>query len=190
MDCSPPGSSVHGVSLGKNIGVCCHACPSRESSQPRDWNQVFHIAGDSLPSEPSGKPKNTGVGSLSFSRGTPWHKDWTRISCIAGGFFASWATREFQLYSSWNVLWHCPSLGLEWKLTFSSPVATAEVSRFADVLSATLNMSSFRILSSTTQIPSSPQVLFLVKLLKAHLNLLTRMSGSRWVTTPSCYLGH
>ena len=23
------------------------------------------------------------------------------------------ATREFQLYSSWNILWHCPSLGLE-----------------------------------------------------------------------------
>ena len=27
--------------------------------------------------------------------------------------------------------WHCLSLGLEWKLTFSSPVATAEFSKFA-----------------------------------------------------------
>ena len=25
MDCSPPGSSVHGDSPGKNIGVGCHA---------------------------------------------------------------------------------------------------------------------------------------------------------------------
>ena len=25
MDCSPPGSSVHGDSLGKNIGMGCHA---------------------------------------------------------------------------------------------------------------------------------------------------------------------
>ena len=25
MDCSPPGSSVHGDSLGKNTGVGCHA---------------------------------------------------------------------------------------------------------------------------------------------------------------------
>ena len=25
MDCSPPGSSVHGDSLGKNTGVSCHA---------------------------------------------------------------------------------------------------------------------------------------------------------------------
>ena len=32
---------------------------SRGSSQPRDQTQ-----GDSLPSEPPGKPKNTGVGSL------------------------------------------------------------------------------------------------------------------------------
>ena len=35
---------------------------------------------------------------------------------------------------SLNILWHCPSLGLEWKLTFSSPVATAEFSKFASIL--------------------------------------------------------
>ena len=40
------------------------------------------------------------------------------------------------------------SLGLEWKLTFSSPVATAEFSRFAGILSATLSqyhLSGFEI---------------------------------------------
>ena len=31
-----------------------------------------------------------------------------------------------QLCGSLSILWHCLSLGLEWKLTFSSPVATAE----------------------------------------------------------------
>ena len=40
---------------------------------------------------------------------------------------------------SLNILWHCPSLGLEWKLTFSSPVATAEFSKFADILRAALS---------------------------------------------------
>ena len=30
---------------------------SRGSSQSRDWTQVSHIAGDSLPAEPQGKPK-------------------------------------------------------------------------------------------------------------------------------------
>ena len=40
---------------------------------------------------------------------------------------------------SLNILWHCLSLGLEWKLTFSSPVATAELSKFAGILSAALS---------------------------------------------------
>ena len=44
-----------------------------------------------------------------------------------------------QLWRSLNILWHCPSLGLEWKLTFSSPLATAEFSRFAGILSAALS---------------------------------------------------
>ena len=29
MDCSPPGSSVHGDSLGKNTGVNCHSLLQR-----------------------------------------------------------------------------------------------------------------------------------------------------------------
>ena len=40
-----------------------------------------------------------------------------------------------QLCGSLSILWHCLSLGLEWKLTFSSPVATAEFSKFAGILS-------------------------------------------------------
>ena len=44
-----------------------------------------------------------------------------------------------QLCSSLNILWHCLSLGLEWKLTFSNPVATAEFSKFAGILSAALS---------------------------------------------------
>ena len=43
------------------------------------------------------------------------------------------------LCGSLNILWHCLSLGLEWKLTFSNPVATAEFSKFADILSAALS---------------------------------------------------
>ena len=44
-----------------------------------------------------------------------------------------------QLCGSMSILWHCLSLGLEWKLTFSSPVATAEFSKFAGILSAALS---------------------------------------------------
>ena len=44
-----------------------------------------------------------------------------------------------QLRSSLSIFWHCLSLGLECTLTFSSPVATAEFSKFADLLSGTLS---------------------------------------------------
>ena len=53
-----------------------------------------------------------------------------------------------QLCGSLSILWHCLSLGLKWKLTFSSPVTTAEFSQFAGILSAALSqhhLSGFEI---------------------------------------------
>ena len=96
---------------------------------------------DSLPAEPQGKPKNTGMDNLSllqrifptqrsipglphcrlilyqlshkgsprilewvaypFSRGSSWPRNWTGVSCIAGGFFTislkSYRKREMSL---------------------------------------------------------------------------------------------
>ena len=46
---------------------------------------------------------------------------------------------EHYFASSLNILCHCPSLGLEWKLTFSSPMTTAEFSKFAGLLNAALS---------------------------------------------------
>ena len=45
---------------------------------------------DSLPPEPQGKPKNTGVGSLSLLQQIFGLRNWTRVSWIAGGFFINW----------------------------------------------------------------------------------------------------
>ena len=53
-------------------------------------------------------------------------------------YFAS-AWDECNCVVVWAFFWHCLSLGLEWKLTFSSPVATAEFSKFAGILSATFS---------------------------------------------------
>ena len=44
MDCSPPGSSVHGI-LQARILEWVATSFSRESSWPRDWTEVSHIAG-------------------------------------------------------------------------------------------------------------------------------------------------
>ena len=49
----------------------------------------------------------------------------------------------------------------------------------------TLTASSFRIWNSSTGIPSPPLTLFIVMIPKAHLTSHSRMSGSRWVITPS-----
>ena len=65
MDCSFPESSVHGDSPGKNTGGI--AIPSsRGSSQPRVEPRSPTLQADSLPPKPQGKPKNTGVCSLSL----------------------------------------------------------------------------------------------------------------------------
>ena len=67
MDCSLPGYSVHGDSPGKNTGVGWHVLfqgifPEMEPASPVSPT----LQADSLLSELPGKPKNTGVGSLSF----------------------------------------------------------------------------------------------------------------------------
>ena len=57
------------------------------------------------------------------------------------GFWAlsCWHLKWMQLYSNLNILWHCLSLGLERKLTFSSLMATAELSKFVAIMSAALS---------------------------------------------------
>ena len=52
MDCSPPGSSVHGNSPGKNTGVGCHAF--LQGIFPTQGSNPGLLAwqADSLPSEP------------------------------------------------------------------------------------------------------------------------------------------
>ena len=56
MDCSPQGSSVHGIlQAGILEQVASHF--SKGSSQTRDQTQVSCMQEDSLPSEPPGKPQ-------------------------------------------------------------------------------------------------------------------------------------
>ena len=54
---------------------------------------------------------------------------------------------------------------------------------------STFTASSFRIWNRSTGIPSPPPALFIVMLPKAHLTSHSRMSGSRWVITPSWLSG-
>ena len=59
MDCSPPGSSIHGVLQARILEWV--AMPSSRSSWPSDWTTpcllyLLHWQGSSLPLGPPGKP--------------------------------------------------------------------------------------------------------------------------------------
>ena len=92
VDCNPWGSSVHGVSPGKYTGVGCHAF----------LQGIFPIQGSNpgLPHcqlilhwwSPQGSSRMLGWAAYLFSRGSSWSRNRTGVSCIAGGFFTSWAT--------------------------------------------------------------------------------------------------
>ena len=68
VDCSLPGSSIHGHSPGKNTGVGFHAL-LQGLHAPGTGPRSPTLQADSLPSELPGKPKNTGMGSLSLLQG-------------------------------------------------------------------------------------------------------------------------
>ena len=68
MDCSPPGSSVHGIFQAR-ILEWVSMPSSRESSHPGIKPRSPTLQANSWLSEPLGKPKNTRVGSLSLLQG-------------------------------------------------------------------------------------------------------------------------
>ena len=68
MDCSPPGSSVHGISQARIMEWVVISF-SRVSSHPGIKPRSLTLQVDSLQAEPPGKSKNKGVGSLSHLQG-------------------------------------------------------------------------------------------------------------------------
>ena len=63
-----------------------------------------------------------------------------------------------QIYGSLNILWHCLSLALEWKLTFSSPCGQCRGFQICWYMECSiLTASSFRILNNSPGIWSPPQ---------------------------------
>ena len=83
-------------------------------SQPNNYNCIVFPLWKSLSSvwlfvTPWNSPgQNTEVlKCVAFlsSRGSFWPRDGAQVSCIAGGFFTSWATKEGHLHFVWNPLW-------------------------------------------------------------------------------------
>ena len=96
----------------------------------------------------------------------------------------SWKDFEHYLAIMWNecsctVVWTFFGIAFlrDWNENWSFPILQLLIA------------SSFRIWNSSAGIPSPPLALFVVILPRAYPTSCSRMSGSRWVTIPSCLFG-
>ena len=109
LDCSPPGFSVHGDSLGKNTGVGCHVLLQRIFSNPGIKPMSPHYMQILYHTSYQGSPRILEWIAYPFSRESSLPRNWTWVSCIAGRFFTSWATREaLKVLYTHKLIWFSP----------------------------------------------------------------------------------
>ena len=176
MNCSTPGLPVH------------HQLP--------EFTQTHvHLVGNAIqPSHPLSSPSPTDVdnmisGSSAFSKTNLIIWKFTVHILLKSGletfkhYFASvwdecncavvWSFFSIAFLWVWNENWPFQSCGLCWVFQICWHIECN-----------TFTASSFRIWKSSTGIPSPPLALFIAMHPRAHLASHSRMSGSRWVTTP------
>ena len=101
----PPGSVVHGDSPGKNTGAGCRALLQRIFPTQGLNPDIPHCRQILYCLSRKGSPRILGFQYIPspvyllqciypFSSVSSWPMDRTRVSCIADGFFTSWATRN------------------------------------------------------------------------------------------------
>ena len=110
LDCNPPGSSVHGDSPGKHTGVGCHALLQRIVPTQGLNPGLLHCRQILYHLSHQGSPRTLEWVAYSFSSGSSGPRNRTGVSCIAGGFFTSWATQEDNrsyrsMWEPWLWLW-------------------------------------------------------------------------------------
>ena len=93
MDCSPQAPLSMGFSRQEYwTGLPCPPPGDLPDAEIEPRTPALQV--DSLHLSHKGSPGILGWVAYSFSRGSSWPRNRTRVSCIAGGFFTSWATRE------------------------------------------------------------------------------------------------
>ena len=98
---------------------------------------------------------------------------WDECNCVV-----VWEFFGITSLWDWNEKWPFPVL---WPLLSFPNVLAYWVKHFQSII--------FYIWNSSTGIPSPPLALFVMMLPKAHFTLHYRMSGSRWVSSPSWLSG-
>ena len=110
MDCSPLGSSVHVDSPGKNTGVGCH--PLLQGILPAlglnphlsHCRQILYCLSH------QGSPRILEWVACLFSRGSFQPRNWTGVSCIAGGLFTSWVVHIYSFFRLLYIIGYCKIL--------------------------------------------------------------------------------
>ena len=102
LDCCPPGSSVHEDSPGKNNGVGYHALLQGIFPTPGSNPGLPHCRWIRYQLSHQGSPWILEWVTYPFSRRSIWPRYQTGVSCIAGRFFTSWATREALTPGRWK----------------------------------------------------------------------------------------
>ena len=86
------------LSLIHTHGVCS-AVRGHSVVSDSWWSHGLWLPGSSVHGASPGK--NTGVVAMPSPRGSSWSRgNWTRVSCIASGFFTIWTTREAHTWRS------------------------------------------------------------------------------------------
>ena len=93
-------------SPGKNTGVCNLSLlkeifPTQGSNPGLPHCRQIHYR-----LSHQGSPRILEWVAYPFSRGSSWPENRTRVSCIAGGFFISWTTREVHFWNG-GIINHC-----------------------------------------------------------------------------------
>ena len=114
-----------------------------------------------------------------------WRRQWHPTPVLLPGKSHGW--RSLEGCSPWGC-WLSNFIGMKTDL-FQSCDKWWVFEICWHIECSTFTLSSFRIWNSSTGMPALPLALFVVMLLKAHLTSHSRMSGSRWVITPSWLSG-
>ena len=110
VDSSPPSSSVHGILCARILEWVTMPSsmdlpnPGIEPGIPHCSWILYHLSHQ-------GSPRILERVPCPFHRGTSLPRNWTSVSCIAGRFFTSWATREVCGCSISEVTQSCPTRG-------------------------------------------------------------------------------
>ena len=86
--CSPWNSPGQNTRMG-NLSLLQGIIPTQGSNPglPQCRQILYHLS-------QQGSPRTLEWVAYPFSRGSSRPRNWTGVSCIAGGFFTSWASRE------------------------------------------------------------------------------------------------